>query len=80
MSMVICKTCDELVDACERSVRDHMNFLRASKREATRLARKRKENRDALLAHLRQKHADVVGAARSSTTETRKFNVRRKAK
>ena len=80
MSTVICKTCEELVDACKHSVRDHMNFLRASKRETARLARKRKEDRDALLAHLRQIHADVVGDARSSRSESRKFNLRRKAK
>ena len=76
MSPVGCKTCDELVDVCKRSARDHMNFvlnvsgavgddaLLVSK-EAARLARECKETRDALLAHLRQEHADLVGKARS---------------
>jgi hypothetical protein len=39
--------------------------LLASK-EAARLARERQETRDALLAHLRQDHADLVGKAASS--------------
>ena len=77
MSKVGCKTCDELVDVCKRSAQDHMNFvlnvsgtsggdtLLASK-EAGRLARECKATRDALLAHLRQEHVDLVGKARSS--------------
>lgn len=76
MTTVGCKTCDELVDVCKRSARNYMNFvpkiseavgddaLLASK-EAARLARECKETRDALLAHLRQEHADLVGKARS---------------
>ena len=31
MSTLICKTCDELVDACKRSAWGHLHFLRASK-------------------------------------------------
>ena len=34
MSTVGCKTCDELVNACKRSARYHMNFVRASKKDA----------------------------------------------
>jgi hypothetical protein len=78
MSTVGCKRYDEWVDVCERSARDYMNFvlnasgavggdaLLASK-EAARLARECKQNRDALLAHLRQEHAELVGRAGSST-------------
>jgi hypothetical protein len=77
MSTAGCKKCDELLNVCKRSARDHMNFvlnvsgavgddaLLASK-EAARLARERKETRDALLEHLRQDHADLVGKAGSS--------------
>ena len=77
MSKAGCKTCDELLDVCKRSARDHMNFvlnvsgavgddaLLASK-EAARLARERKETRDALVEHLRPDHADLVGKAGSS--------------
>jgi hypothetical protein len=77
MSVVGCKTWDELLDICKRSARDHLNFvlnvsaaigdgaLLASK-EAARLARRCNETRDALLAHLRQEHADLVGKAGSS--------------
>ena len=73
MSVVGCKTWDELLDICKRSARDHLNFvlnvsaaigdgaLLASK-EAARLARRCKETR----AHLRQEHADLVGKAGSS--------------
>ena len=77
MSTVGCKTCDELLDVCKRSARDHMNFvLKVSgagvddalpvSKEAARLALERKETRDALLAHLSQDHADLVGKAGSS--------------
>jgi hypothetical protein len=66
MSTVGCKTCDELVNACKRSARDHMNFVLASKKDAAQLALERKKTTDALLAHLRQDHADLVGKAGSS--------------
>ena len=77
MSMAGCKTCDELLDDCKRSARDHMNFVLnvsgsvgddalLASNEAARLARECKETRDALLAHLLQDHADVVGKAGSS--------------
>jgi hypothetical protein len=77
MSTAGCNTRDELLDVCKRSARDHMNFvlnvsgavgddaLLASK-EAARLARERKETRDALLEHLRQDPADLVGKAGAS--------------
>lgn len=76
MSTVGCKTCDELVDVCKRSARAHMNFLLnvsgtagddavPASKEAARLAWECKETRNALLAHLRQEHADLVGKARS---------------
>ena len=75
MSVVGCKTWDELLDICKRSARDHLNFVLnvsaavgdgavLAPKEAARLARRCKETRDALLAHLRQKHADLVGKAR----------------
>jgi hypothetical protein len=77
MSTVGCKTCDEFLDVCKRSARNHMNFLLTvsgavgydallASEEAARLARERKQTRDALLAHLHQEHADLVGEARSS--------------
>ena len=66
MSTVGCKTCDELVNACKRSARDRMNFVLASKKDAAQLTLERKKTTDALLAHLRQDHADFVGNAGSS--------------
>jgi hypothetical protein len=77
MRTVGCKMCDELVDVCKRSARDHMNFLLnvsgtvgddalLASKEAARIARKCTETRDALLAHLRLEHADLVGKAGSS--------------
>ena len=74
MRTVGCKTCDELVDVCKRSARDHMNFLLnasgtvgddapLASKEAARIARKCKETRDALLAHLRLEHLHVVGGS-----------------
>ena len=76
MSTMGCKTCDELVDVCKRSARDHLNFAlnalgavgddaQLASKEAARLARECKQTRDALLAHLLQEHVDLVGKARS---------------
>ena len=76
MSTLICKTCDELLDICKRSARDHLNFVLnvlgavgddavLASKEAARLARRCEETRDALLAHLRQEHSELIAKSDS---------------
>jgi DNA-binding NtrC family response regulator len=70
-SNISCQTCDELLSACKRSVREHMNFVlnvvgvrgdvaRLASQDAARMARKCKENMDTLREHRRKNHSALA--------------------
>jgi hypothetical protein len=48
---------------CAERFRSVGDDAQLASKEAARLAQERKQTRDALLAHLRQEHADLVGKA-----------------
>jgi hypothetical protein len=69
-----CQTCEELLAACERSVKDHMNFVlgvvgasgddaHLASQEAARMAQNCKETLEDFKEHRRRDHTDLAGEA-----------------
>jgi hypothetical protein len=76
-TLMSCQTCDDLLAACKRSARNHMNFVLnvsgamgddvlLASQEAARMARECEETRQALSAHRRQHGLDPSSKAASS--------------